>query len=544
MAVMNSGPGSSVPPLLARAIAILAVVVLAGWYLAWLAVPIHLTSGDLGQHLKTGQLLREAFASGDRATRDGLLETNFYAQTHAPFPAPNHRWGSGVVFSMIHDRWGFTGLSVVSLAGMLAALLLAFDTARRLSGFTTAFVVAVFLVPLLADRREVRPELFGYLFLALFAWVLDRRDRGEISSRSLLLLLPATMILWINLHISFVFGLALLGFSVLEEAMRRVGRIRDGIPERFRESLVLLAATFAAAFVNPLGVRLVAYPFAIFVNYGMPIVENTPILALERMGYFNPAFPIFKVAVALGVAAVAVRLFRRQPLPLRWTAMAAMLTLFAATAARHVVLFGIVALPALAALVSDGSSLRRRSAGRALLQGALLVAWVGFLVSRRDYIPVRLERAGVGLVPGNSAAAEFFVRNRLRGPILNTFGIGGYVIFHLFPQERPFVDSRSEAYPAEFLSDEYPDLMESTRLFRVATDRYRFDAILLDTRDSSVSGRKFFVDRMTDPEWAPVWIDERVVIFLRRCEANREAIRRLEIAPGRFVRAGPPPRAP
>lgn len=540
---MNSGAAPNVPPLPARAIALLAVVVLSGWYLAWLAVPINLTNADLGQHLRTGQLLREAVATGDRATRDGLLGTNFYARAHASHPAPNHRWGSGVVFSMIHDRWGFTGLSVASLAGMLAALLLAFDTARRLSDFTTAFVAAVVLVPLLADRREVRPELFGYLFLAFFAWLLDRRDRREIADRWLLVLLPATMVLWINLHISFVFGLALLGFTVLEEAMRRTGRLRDGVPERFSGALVLLAATFAAAFVNPLGIRLVAYPFAIFVDYGMPVVENHPILTLERMGYVNPAFPLFKVAVLLGVAAVAARLARRRPLPVRWTLMAAMLALFAATAARHLVLFGLVAIPALALLASGGPS-RRRGPGRALLRGALLVAWVGFLVSRRDYIPVRLERAGVGLLPGNSAAAEFFVRNGLRGPILNNFGIGGWVIFHLFPQERPFVDNRSEAYPAEFLSDEYPDLLESTRLFRMATDRYGFNAIVLGTREPSPATRRFFIERMTDPEWAPVWVDERVVIFLRRCEANREAIRRLEVPPGRFVRAGPLPASP
>ena len=55
-----------------------------------------------------------------------------------------------------------------------------------------------------------------------------------------------------------------------------------------------------------------------------------------------------------------------------------------------------------------------------------------------------------GLARGVQGSAKFFQNEGLKGPVFNNFDVGSYLIFYLFPEERPFVDNRPEAYPVEF----------------------------------------------------------------------------------------------
>jgi len=81
---------------------------------------------------------------------------------------------------------------------------------------TTLFLTALFLVPLIADRTEVRPEGLSFFFLALFFFLLYRFSRDEIqnekqknSRRKMLFLIPLVELVWINTHI-FLFSASTL----------------------------------------------------------------------------------------------------------------------------------------------------------------------------------------------------------------------------------------------------------------------------------------------------------------------------------------------
>jgi hypothetical protein len=164
----------------------------------------------------------------------------------------------------------------------------------------------------------------------------------------------------------------------------------------------------------------------------------------------------------------------------------------------------------------------------AALTAAAVVCLIAFSANIPSLYPYWNE-AGLGLETGNSRAAEFLRSSNIDGPIFNNYDIGGYLIFHLFPERRVFVDNRPEAYPSEFFREVYLPLLESDQKWTEALSRYRFNVIVLSPRDASTHGRKFFFARFKDPEWAPVFGDSNTMVLLRRTMENQGKIRAFEI---------------
>ena len=83
---------------------ILITALLLSVYGFYLAHQVNLTVGDLGRHLKNGQLFIET----------GLIpKINLYSYAYPDYPFINHHWGTGVLFYVVEQLGGFSGLSVV-----------------------------------------------------------------------------------------------------------------------------------------------------------------------------------------------------------------------------------------------------------------------------------------------------------------------------------------------------------------------------------------------------------------------------------------------
>jgi hypothetical protein len=199
------------------------------------------------------------------------------------------------------------------------------------------------------------------------------------------------------------------------------------------------------------------------------------------------------------------------------------------TAVRNFALFGWVAL--VVVCVNLGAAplpalLMRRGAVLvpALLGGLALV----LVLLNVPYWRGQAAFTGIGVRPGNLAALDFYRAEGLRGPIFNNFDVGSYLIYGLYPAERVFVDNRPEAYPASFFQDQLVPMLRDEARWREANDRYRFNVIFFAHQDAAL-GPEFLARRLRDPEWAPVFADDNLIILVRRNEQNGEVIERNEI---------------
>ncbi len=156
----------------------------------------------------------------------------------------------------------------------------------------------------------------------------------------------------------------------------------------------------------------------------------------------------------------------------------------------------------------------------------ILVLLLGFLRFRYSLV---MGIPGICLLPGTHLSANFFKQHKIEGPIFNNYDIGGYLIYHLFPNQRVFVDNRPEAYSVSFFKDVYVPMQENEEVWRKVDSQYNFNAIYFYRHDYTPWAQPFLIKRLQDPQWAPVFVDNFTLILLKRNEKNRRLIQLYEL---------------
>lgn len=244
------------------------LIILAGLFFSQ---EINLVNADLGRHLKNGE--------------NFFISTNFYSYTQPDLSVVNHHWLSGAIFYRIHKLFGFIGLSLFNISILLTAFIIFFLIAYKKSDFNSALFFSLLVLPLIAWRAEIRPEIFSFLLLAVFFYVL-------ISKKPLWVLLPL-QILWVNLHIFFVFGLVLAGIFWLAYKKKEYG--------------FLLLGLISASLINPAFFRGLLEPFMIFREYGYMVAENQPIWFMQLRFPARLIYWHFELLFILFIAALFLR---------------------------------------------------------------------------------------------------------------------------------------------------------------------------------------------------------------------------------------------
>jgi len=208
-------------------------------------------------------------------------------------------------------------------------------------------------------------------------------------------------------------------------------------------------------------------------------------------------------------------------------------SLFAWWAIRNFAFFGYFAVPLTAMnLKSFAACEGKVSSSRSMLKiSAVLVTIATVLIWINPVYLLSSGRGprGVGLEAANSAAAEFFIKEKLQGPIYNNYDVGAYLIYFLYPGQRVFIDNRPEAYPTAFFTDVYFPLHLNEEKWQSVSSSYGFNVLFFNHRDRSSTGEQFMIRRLLDPAWAPVYFDKSVLVLLRRKGPNRETIARFEL---------------
>jgi len=494
---------------------IIIIVLLLIWLDLFLLKGINLTTADAGRHIKNGELFLQNFK---------VLDTNFYSYTYPHFPFVNHHWGSGILFFLIWKMAGFSGLSFFYITLSLATFLIFFRIAWKKSTFEIAVLCSILTIPLIGERTEVRPEVLSCFFSAIFLWVLFKVKDKEISHK-FLYLLPIIALLWINTHVYFFLGFFILGLFFIESLIRK---------DRFLSEKIFVTGLLSLliSFINPFTWKAIVYPFFIFKNYGYTIVENQSVRFLENYGIANPNFAILKLTLFVFILSAIVLLTRnRKTFSFILFASTFVIGILACLALRNFTLFGFFALPAIAYQLKNSIKSDESSAKTII---ALFSIVLFAVIATLSYPKISdSNNENLGLLPKINAAAEFYKANKIQGSIFNNYDIGGYLIFHLYP-EKVFVDNRPEVYPESFFKDVYILMQENNDVWKKTEEQYDFNVIFFYRNDITPWAQKFLKSRIDDPEWTPVFVDQYAIIFLKNDEINKSIIEKYRIPREKF----------
>lgn len=489
-----------------RAIKAFVVGVFLYFFACHLSTPINLTAVDIGRHLKNGQLIL--------AGQTDILYRNVFSFTHPDYAFINHHWLGGVIFYGVYQWVGWEGLSLFYVAILLIAFMFFYLTARRYAPFGVVMALSLVAMFVMSDRREIRPEGFSVLFLGIHFYVLTLFKEGRLPLRSVLITLIPIQIIWVNTHIFFFVG-PLMAMVLA--------------PHQWRLSVALLGVNL----LNPSGLAGALTPLNGFGGFGYRLAENQNILFMKDR--FKDIY-IYSYAlglIAVGAAGVLFLVWKHKVsflhqavfFTLALAAGFSAVRLMAPSASIWLVLMAMVA-GELIKKISIKLQIRVSVVLSIIVVGIIAV---GFFVPNEILSPRFGWVPKVGLYEKVEGSAEFFKAVNLKGPIFSNYDIGGFLIYELYPQEKVYVDNRQEAFPPAFFKDEYIPMQEDNAVWDKQMSIYQFEVAYFYRHDLTPWGQTFMINRINDPHWAPIFVDEFVIIFARRGGVNDAIIQAYEL---------------
>lgn len=494
---------------------------------------------DLGRHLKMGQIIWET---------KHVPQTNLFSYTQPDQFFLNHHWLSEVIYYLLYLKIGISGLVVFNAAIFLAAFALIFSLAYRRKYFVISLLAMILSIGLLIERTDVRPEVFGFLFFALFLFILDR-NKEEIGW-SFWALIPLQLV-WVNLHISFCFGWILIFLFFLDRLWERRKTVyllarekkRDGYLTRVIILGILLGLV---AVINPNTWRGAIYPLLIFGNYGYTIAENQTPFFLEKL-MFDPSIVFFKVAMA---ALIASCLINWRKIRVFYLLGLIVFLGFAWSAIRNFPIFALF----LPLVLVENLSLAREYFSRFLIKWenfwlrkllraltiliifVILTASIYSVVSNRYYLEMtKSERFGLSVPSEAEAAVDFLKQNKISGKMFNNFDIGSYLIWRLYPEQKVFADGRPEAYSENFWQSIYIPMQQDEKQWQNYADEiYSFDYIFFAHTDATPWGIQFIQRISQDKKWVMAYLNSSIVVWLRDSDRNKSIIQNLSLGDGKL----------
>jgi hypothetical protein len=428
--------------------------------------------GDVSWHIATGQWI---LAHGQ------IPRTDPFSFTWAGKPWVPIEWLAETIMASAYRFAGYSGISALATAALIALHAVIVSNATRfvrpLAALGAIIAMDVVLIPMMLAR----PHLLAWALLAFWTSLMvhaRQKDRAPPLAAALL------MVVWTNLHGSFVIGLVVAAALGLEALLASSDRSRA-----LRQWGLFGVACLIAVFVNANGLEGVLHPLKIANLSMLPLVDEWK--------PSNPAVTPFFFVVLAGVLAL-IWVKRPAMHPVRWVLLCALLGL-ALLQVRHQAVLAIVAAVILPEAFAKGSA-RGEAEGKVWW---LVGAAAATLIVVRLFMPMTPPENEAN--PWNLIAA---VPPDLRSqPVLNGYVMGGPLILSGI---RTYVDGRGDMYGDELVIG-YKSITDGDAAkFEEAVQRWGIRWAILPHRYRKLVA---LIDR--SPGWKRIHQDEVGVIYVR-----------------------------
>ena len=453
------------------------LVILAGFIFFTSLIP--LPPNDFWWHLKIGEFIYN---------NHSIPITNMYAWTiPANQPFFYAAWLAEYLFYFLYH---LSGLPIIIttrtvLIG-IAIWLLTIEAHRYSNSWRISAVPISLLCLMILNNLIVRTQMWAWIPFVITYIVLKRYADGNLSWRWLILC-PISMVLWVNVHGSFILGLILPGAFFLGEIISKV--IKQANSLNWRKIGFIGCAGILS------GIALLINPrFVGIIDYTLNLLTNPPSQQLiEEWQSPTPqglANIFFFISILIFIIFLAYSKYRLSPtevilfvgfLWLAWSGQ------------RYVIWYGMIITPILARLIKY----------LPLKMPTFLPQknWINLVFAILLFVPAILVQPWfVERIPLPAAYWQQVLRSSTAGPVLdihtpveateylkahpgghlfNELGYGSYLIWAI-PDQGVFVDARIELFSYELWQD-YIHINNGINYDEILLN-YGVDRILLDTK--------------------------------------------------------------
>jgi hypothetical protein len=447
-----------------------------------------LADADIGWHIRTGELILATHS---------LPRTDPFSSTMQGQPWFAWEWLYDIALGLLHYACGLNGvvwLCAVVVAAVLALLLS--QLMQRGTGLLLAIVLMLLVEGASAIHLYARPHIVSWLFSLLWFIALERWESGETRlaaslehegsredsrpSRWLPWFFPVSMLLWVNLHGGWVFGVALLGIYTLA-AFADGARARDPFEairamRRARTMAIAWAASAVATLANPYGWNLHVHIYRYLTDrYLMNRIDEfrspdfhgwaercfAVILMLTLIAFVGKSRKLRLSHLLVVLLAVYAGFYSSRNLP-----VSSMLLVMIAGPVLWENITSLADKPAAwlflrknIARISNFSD--RMGSQEMQLSGhlwpvvAVLIAFViclhgGWFGSRHlidaGFDPKKMPLAAVDFLQNESQRTDLHTAQSSSQPIFSPDFWGGYLIYRMYPERKVVIDDRHDLY--------------------------------------------------------------------------------------------------
>jgi hypothetical protein len=480
--------------------------------------PAMLGDADIGWHIRNGQNILATHT---------IPHIDSFSATMSGHPWFAWEWLYDAAIAFIDNHAGLNG--VVAFSAFVIALTFALVFRFTLKRGASLLLTLLFLVPCLVAASIhflARPHVVGWLMTIIWFWILDSSqqstfERGRADPSPILLCL--LMLIWVNLHGSFVMGfvlLAIYGIADLVTAFRAYNDARANALVHARMLGAVSALSVLISLLNPYGYKLHIHVY----QYLSSRFLMQHIQEFRAPNFHGIPAQFFLVLVVL--AAVTVVAARAH---LRWAdgLIIAFSVISGFWAARNLpvasMLLTVVCASVLSKRWNPSPSNARSSLAlvayridqmQQCLRGhlwpvILVTISTGVCLNQGELCGRQVMNAHFSEQRFPVRAVDFLVQNRNHEPIFSLDSAGGYLIYRLYPDTKVFIDDRHDFYGEAYLKN-YLKVIHIDPDWERVLDSWQVNLIILptDSRIAQAIG--------ATPNWRTAYSDQTATVFRRR----------------------------
>lgn len=487
---------------LQRGLSVAALFLLVVFFSLFFLHKIDSVNFEFGQNIRSGELLVQ---------QKQIANSNYFSFVETDFQIINRQWGSDIIFYFTHYLGGLSALTFLALLlNLISFVLILLLTIQRKTFWLVVFSILLVL-PLITFSTVPNPEMFSLLFFALSIFLIIKYIYGN-NRIVFLWMLPIIQLLWVNIDSLFYIGIILQLILLLHLIINKTN-CRNTIVF----SIIFVLSMFAC-FINPNDIDGVTSTI-ISLTVTDSQTDNVSFMFLYNrlsgsLFFFYFEFIFLLAAFLLYFWINNRELSKQNFFVIILFLISILLVLWRIKMAAY---FGYVTI-IMAIQIGKQFNYKTVKQTSIALMGILLVLIIIFRIN--FYLPYHTAKPGTGIENKLSGGANYFITNKLQGPIFNTPEMGAYLTYYLYPKEHVFADK--SAYADGFMAEVLLPTLKDQKRWLDLDNKYNFNVVYLnyDTQVKEFTQRLFM-----DSSWFLAYYDEYCLIFLKRNKKNDPFVR-------------------
>lgn len=424
----------------------------------------------------------------------------------------DHEWGSGLVFAFLQNSFGYISLILLKALVIFGILFLIIQTINLQENKSTKLHNIIFFIIAFYGLQNlwingIRCHFFTFLFFALYLYILELVRKRQKDK--LLFILPPVMLIWCNVHGGCVSGLGLLLMYALGEALNK---------KPFSKYIYTAIASAAVIFINPYGFD--------YIKFLLSATTMKRVGINEWNALFSTSFyTLLSVKIFVcGTIIITISSLIKNIKNIDWTkyivlSTVTLLGLSHIKQAPFAVICGAVFLYYdFYLMINLIFSFLKNIPDRVIKTKEIVIYLLLFAVSALSITSSNTMPKNMSYYPYK--VVEFIQDNKLKGKLLNEFGIGSYLAYKLYPNMLIYMDGRyEEVY--------YDDSVIKNDDFYIPTANWKSTLEESGGADYVIVRKDFMAyENMLNnaPNYKEIFNDEKFALFCKNTLIKRDYV--------------------